>query len=133
VYGLETGNIGVIIYTDPEAARKDGRLEFEPNQWLVTPNLTLSREKLKTSPETASPSAQNLAANNGIPGTLGTDGNTSSRSEPGYYDVDKGVWVGREEAASASSSSGAQQNASRKRRAEEFGPELSDRANKRAS
>lgn len=39
VYGLNSGKIGVKIYVDPEAARKDGRLQFEPadERWKVTP------------------------------------------------------------------------------------------------
>ena len=37
VYGLGSGDVGVKIYIDPEAARKDGRLEFEAASWSVTP------------------------------------------------------------------------------------------------
>jgi hypothetical protein len=125
--------MGAIIYTDPEAARKDGRLEFEPNQWLVTPNLTISRERLQTSTETAAPGLQNPATNNGIPGNLATEGSTASQSEWAYYDVDKGLWVRREGAASGASNSNAGQNASRKRRASEFGPELINRSPKRTN
>jgi hypothetical protein len=39
VYGLKSGHVGVKIYIDPEAARKDGRLEFEAESWIVTPRM----------------------------------------------------------------------------------------------
>jgi len=37
VYGLESGNVVVKVYVDPEIARKDRLLEFEPKDWTVTP------------------------------------------------------------------------------------------------
>ncbi|KAN0122902.1 hypothetical protein V8E51_001228 [Hyaloscypha variabilis] len=37
VYGLESGQIGLIIYVDPEVARKGGQLEFEADGWTVKP------------------------------------------------------------------------------------------------
>ena len=36
VFGLESGDIGVKVYVDPEAARKNGLLEFETESWAVT-------------------------------------------------------------------------------------------------
>src|SRR6186713_691944 len=39
VYGLKSGHVGVKIYIDPEAARKDGLLEFEAQSWSVTPKM----------------------------------------------------------------------------------------------
>ncbi|KAF2791877.1 hypothetical protein K505DRAFT_326545 [Melanomma pulvis-pyrius CBS 109.77] len=46
VYGLESGDVGVRVYIDPEAARKDGRLEFEADGWIVTP-----RKKARSRPQ----------------------------------------------------------------------------------
>lgn len=37
VYGLDSGRIGVKVYVDPEIARKERQLEFEPKEWTVTP------------------------------------------------------------------------------------------------
>jgi hypothetical protein len=39
VYGLKSGHVNVKIYIDPEAARKDGCLEFEVESWSVTPRM----------------------------------------------------------------------------------------------
>jgi len=36
VFGLESGSIGVKVYVDPEAARKNGLLVFEAQSWAVT-------------------------------------------------------------------------------------------------
>ena len=36
VFGLESGDISVKVYVDPEAARKNGQLEFETESWAVT-------------------------------------------------------------------------------------------------
>lgn len=36
VFGLESGDIGVKVYVDPEAARQNGLLEFETESWAVT-------------------------------------------------------------------------------------------------
>jgi hypothetical protein len=39
VYALKSGHVNVKIYIDPEAARKDGCLEFEVESWSVTPRM----------------------------------------------------------------------------------------------
>jgi hypothetical protein len=44
VYGLNSGHVGVKIYIDPEAARKDGRLEFDVESWSVTPRMKPTNE-----------------------------------------------------------------------------------------
>jgi hypothetical protein len=42
VFGLKSGDIGVKVYVDPEAARENGLLEFEAESWLVTAKATSS-------------------------------------------------------------------------------------------
>jgi hypothetical protein len=37
VYGLESGNVRLRVFVDPDAARGEGRLDFEAEEWKVTP------------------------------------------------------------------------------------------------
>jgi len=46
VYGLDSGRVSMKVYVDPEIARRDGRLEFEPENWTVAPKTRARTEEL---------------------------------------------------------------------------------------